>query len=97
MANTKMTRKGQITIPVEIRNALGLQEGDLFVVKQDETQIVIESQRDIVRRTAGSLAKYAREMNKGLSVDEIITREKAAFEQAIVDEYLESERLQEQE
>jgi AbrB family looped-hinge helix DNA binding protein len=97
MAVTKMTRKGQITIPADIRAELGFSEGDYLVVKVENGKATVESQRNIVRRTAGSLAKYAREINKGLSIDEIIVLEKAAVEQGIVDDYLESERLQTQE
>ena len=86
MASTKLTRKGQITIPIEIRNELGLKEGDYLTVRSENGRIVAENQLDIVRRTAGSLSEYAREVNKGLSIDEIIAREKAAFEEGVAEE-----------
>ncbi len=60
MAATKMTRKGQVTIPAEIREQLNLHEGDRFVVEAVDGKVVMESQRDIVRRTAGVFAKYAK-------------------------------------
>ncbi len=60
MAATKMTRKGQVTIPAEIREQLNLREGDHFVVNAVDGKVVMESQRDIVRRTAGVFAKYAK-------------------------------------
>ncbi|MBA3275784.1 MAG: AbrB/MazE/SpoVT family DNA-binding domain-containing protein [Chloroflexia bacterium] len=60
MAATKMTRKGQVTIPAEIREQLNLHEGDRFVVQAVDGKVVMESQRDIVRRTAGVFAKYAK-------------------------------------
>jgi AbrB family looped-hinge helix DNA binding protein len=55
-----MTRKGQVTIPAEIREQLNLHEGDRFVVQAVDGKVVMESQRDIVRRTAGVFAKYAK-------------------------------------
>lgn len=60
MLSTKITRKGQITIPVEIRNELGLREGDVLVVERTNAGILLRNQQEIVRNTAGALAKYAR-------------------------------------
>ncbi len=58
MPSSKVTRKGQITIPQEYREALGIREGDsVHVTLQDETLVV--------RRTipwsefAGSLGQVA--------------------------------------
>lgn len=62
VAATKMTRKGQVTIPAAIRDKLHLQEGDLFLVNEVDGKVVLESQRDIVRRTAGVFAEYARNL-----------------------------------
>lgn len=62
MAATKMTRKGQVTIPVEIRKRLHLKEGDLLVVNDVDGKVVLESQREIVRRTAGAVAAHARNL-----------------------------------
>ncbi len=38
---TTLTRKGQVTVPVEIRRALGLKEGDklLFTMKNGEVRL----------------------------------------------------------
>ena len=87
MAATKMTRKGQVTIPVAIREKLHLTEGDFLVVDEVDGKVVLESQRAIVRRTAGVFARYAK--NKPpLSDDE--TDELMA--QAIIADYLDGER-----
>lgn len=59
MAATKMMRKGQVTIPVAIREKLNLKEGDFLVVNEVDGKVVLESQRNIVRRTAGVFAEYA--------------------------------------
>lgn len=84
MLSTKITRKGQITIPVEIRNELNLQEGERMTVTRVGSKIIMESEIEIVRRTAGALFKYAK--TPPASIED----EKAAFAQAIVDDYVES-------
>ncbi len=81
---TKMTRKGQVTIPVDIRNALDLHEGDHFIVHQDDHRVVLERASDAFRRTAGVFAKYA------LPTPLTPAEEREAFEQAVADEYVAS-------
>ena len=60
MLSTKITRKGQITIPVEIRNELDLREGDVLVVERTESGILLKNQRWLAESTAGILKDYAR-------------------------------------
>ncbi len=62
MAATKMTRKGQVTIPAAIREKLHLKEGDFLVVNEVGGKVVMESQREIIHRTAGVFAEYARNL-----------------------------------
>lgn len=52
---TRVTRKGQITVPVEVRRALGLQEGDNVAVLLEDGQVTLERRASIVERTAGAL------------------------------------------
>ncbi|MDP8924551.1 MAG: AbrB/MazE/SpoVT family DNA-binding domain-containing protein [Chloroflexota bacterium] len=52
---TKVTRKGQITVPLEVRRALGLREGDSVVVTLAEGWATLERRPSIVERTSGSL------------------------------------------
>jgi AbrB family looped-hinge helix DNA binding protein len=56
---TRVTRKGQITIPAHVRRALGLSEGDAIEVQYDEvTQVAtFSSPESLVRRTAGILKR----------------------------------------
>lgn len=52
---TRVTRKGQITVPAEIRRALGLKEGDSIAVVLDGDRASLERRPSIVERTAGVL------------------------------------------
>ena len=50
---TRVTRKGQITVPVEVRRALGLQEGDRVAVLLEDGRATLERRPSVVARTAG--------------------------------------------
>jgi AbrB family looped-hinge helix DNA binding protein len=50
---TRVTRKGQITVPVEVRRALGLQEGDNVAVILDNGRATLERRPSFAARTAG--------------------------------------------
>ncbi len=77
---TKMTRKGQVTIPVEIRNALNLHEGDFFLVERVDNRVVLQRAKDVADRTAGIFAKYA------LPIPLTPAEEREAFEQGVAEE-----------
>jgi len=75
---TVITRKGQITVPAEIRRALGLRQGD-------KVALVMENDRVFLRRSAGVVARTAailRTDRPPLDAEEL--REKA--EQAIAED-----------
>lgn len=60
---TVMTRKGQITVPVEIRKALGLSIGDRVAVSLDEDgqlQAKLRPVRSIADATFGSIMPRSR-------------------------------------
>jgi AbrB family looped-hinge helix DNA binding protein len=59
MPTSKVTSKGQVTIPIEIRRELGLETGDKVSFRKSEQGIVIESAGSAVRRSAGMLSRYA--------------------------------------
>ena len=50
---TRVTRKGQITVPVEVRRALGLREGDSVAVLLEDGRVTLERRPGVVARTAG--------------------------------------------
>jgi len=56
MRTTIVTRKGQITIPAEFRQALGFAEGDRLEVVIDGNTICLRHAESIIDRTAGVFA-----------------------------------------
>ena len=52
---TTVTRKGQITIPAEIRRILGLKEGDHVALVLDRGQVRLSRSQGVVAHTAGML------------------------------------------
>lgn len=50
-----ITRKGQVTIPAEIRRALSLQKGDKVAFEVEEDRVRIARSGSVVVRTAGAL------------------------------------------
>lgn len=57
--SSRVTRKGQITIPISIRQQLGIKEGDTLVFENRGDHVAIRQPETIGKRTAGALAKYA--------------------------------------
>lgn len=53
-------RKGQITLPSDLRKELNLHEGDVIYFQQRGGETILVRAEDIVARTAGALAKYAK-------------------------------------
>ncbi|MCD6541430.1 AbrB/MazE/SpoVT family DNA-binding domain-containing protein [Candidatus Bipolaricaulota bacterium] len=52
----KLGRKGQVVIPKEVREALGLQEGDMLLVGVEEGgRVVLAPPEEYARRTKGAL------------------------------------------
>lgn len=62
MAQTiTLRRKGQMTLPSEIREALNLDEGDQLIVHIVDDQVVLTRPFDIIERTSGIFAEYAKD------------------------------------
>lgn len=78
--NTTVTRKGQVTIPVDIRRALDLKEGDQLAVEQQGDAVLLRRATSVAERTAGILREYR--LSSPLTAEE----ERAAFEAAVADE-----------
>ncbi len=58
MASSVMTRKGQITIPAEIRRLWNIKEGDRVNFVREGDEVRIAPVGDVVKQTAGALGKY---------------------------------------
>ena len=72
-----LTRKGQITVPVEIRLALGLKQGDVVSFRLDEERVQLIRRGNIAQQTAGMLKS---------NIPSLSTREeKIATEEAIAE------------
>lgn len=59
MRAINVRHKGQITLPAEIREELGISEGDRLLIQRRGKEIVLISPEDVVDPTAGALAEYA--------------------------------------
>jgi AbrB family looped-hinge helix DNA binding protein len=79
-----MTRKGQITVPAEIRRTLGLKEGDRVSFIQDGDDIRLVPTGSITERTAGIARRYYH----GPAPTEAELRE--AFERGVAEEVIAS-------
>lgn len=55
----RVRRKGQITLPADIRDELGLREGDRLMIERRGKEIVLVSPEDVVDPTAGIFKDYA--------------------------------------
>ena len=87
-----VTRKGQITIPADLRRRLGIEIGDQVSIELDGNGVHVarRTSADTVRILSGSLNAYA--VNTHMTGQELIDSEKEAFAQAIVDDWVETER-----
>ena len=56
---TTVTRKGQVTVPVEIRRALGLREGDKVIFTLDGNEARLARTGSVVERTAGVFKSHS--------------------------------------
>jgi len=65
----RVTQKGQITIPVEVRRALGIHAGSdvQFELEENGARLVVDPQR-----TAGEIARLRGAGSGALSTDEIL-------------------------
>ena len=50
-----VTRKGQITVPADIRRALSLNEGDKVTFEVEDDRVSIVRSGSVVARTAGAI------------------------------------------
>lgn len=81
---TVMTRKGQITVPAEIRRTLGLKVGDKVALTVQDHDVRLSRAGSVVARTAGILKTD----QPPLTAEQL----REAAEQTIADDVLERSR-----
>lgn len=67
MYRAKMTGKGQVTIPIELRKKIGIEPGNYIEIKETEMGYVIEKQVE-----DDCLKKYIGILNKETASDKVI-------------------------
>ncbi len=82
--SAKVTSKGQITIPAEIRKALAAEPGDRVCFTVEDGAVRVERERSWVERTAGMF------QGRGPKVPPTAKELREMAEQAIADEVIES-------
>jgi len=78
-ATTRMSSKGQVVIPQEIRNRLGLSAGNRFVVVADRDVIILKSLAVPSRKDFDDLVSKARRQARKAGLT------KADIKQAVAD------------
>jgi len=59
MAYSKLTKKGQVTIPSHLRKRYGMQEGSTVAFEESSNGIIVKPVPDIAD-SAGRLSRYAK-------------------------------------
>jgi AbrB family looped-hinge helix DNA binding protein len=78
MIQAKMSEGGRVVIPLEIRKALGLKEGDVVLWELAEGEARLTTRRERLRRAQDLVRQYVPE---GVSlVDELIAERRAEAE-----------------
>ena len=70
MSKVKVTRNAQITIPKAIREKLGIEEGDILFVREQDRRIIIEKiEEDIWDDPGGFLPENFEDIQKQMRQD----------------------------
>lgn len=59
MSYSKLTKKGQVTIPAHLRKRYGMQEGSTIAFEESSNGIIVKPVPDITS-SAGRLSRYAK-------------------------------------
>lgn len=72
MIQAKMSEGGRVVIPIEIRKALGLQEGDVVLWELVEGEARLTTKRERMRRAQALIQRYCPKAENESVVDEFI-------------------------
>ncbi|HWE63287.1 MAG TPA: AbrB/MazE/SpoVT family DNA-binding domain-containing protein [Chloroflexota bacterium] len=77
-----ITRKGQVTLPVEIRQRLGLKQGDTIAFRLEDGHVLLRRGENVATATEGIFKQY---VDTPRTAEEL----RAAAEKAIAEDVLE--------
>lgn len=81
----KVQEKGQVTIPAEIREKLGLKKGDLVIFVETEQGIVIKPAEVIVTEALDEIGQVLKE--KGIALEQFMEKGREKREEILNKEY----------
>src|SRR5689334_21763771 len=71
----RVQKKGQVTLPADVRKKLGLRKGDLVAVSQTNDGILITPQVLVAKQALAEIGKALKE--KGFSLEELMQSSRA--------------------
>ena len=88
---SRVQKKGQVTIPAEMRDKLGLKEGDLVAFIETDDGILISPQEVLALRALDRIGAALKE--QGISLDELIESGREERSKIIKEKYDLSEEV----
>ena len=88
---SRVQKKGQVTIPAEMRDKLGLKEGDLVAFIETDDGILISPQEVLAMRALDRIGAALKE--QGISLDELIESGREERSKIIKEKYDLSEEV----
>jgi AbrB family looped-hinge helix DNA binding protein len=82
---SKVQKKGQVTIPVEIREKWGLERGDLVAFVETEQGVMIRPQEVVAMQALDRIGEALKE--RGITLDELIEDGREIRGQLLEEEY----------
>ena len=82
---SKVQKKGQVTIPVEIREKWGLEQGDLVAFLETEQGVLIRPQEVVAMQALDRIGEALKE--RGITLDELIEDGREIRGQLVEEEY----------
>jgi AbrB family looped-hinge helix DNA binding protein len=75
--SVRISRKGQLVIPKDMRDALGIKEGDEVLIVLEDGRMLVTTPREYARATRGSLKGTWGRTRK--DIDEYLDRERRSW------------------
>ncbi len=83
--------KGQMTLPKEVREEIGIKAGENLSILVVDGEIRMRPVKGVVDRTFGMFSHLA-EANRTKTVDQILAEEESAIERGMLDDFISSEQ-----